>query len=742
MTGTGWGKAGPPPLTRARLQSAVAFSSDSVVDTTVNSGGVQYVLNGPIVDTTLNGGIQDVSGGLASVTIVNSGGTQFISHGYASGAVLNADGLQIISDGTAYDTSVNSSGYELVSFFGVTNSSTVTTSGTEVVSSGGAAYWTTVAGGLQYISGGGFASNTTISGGVEVISAGGVASATTIIGGVEYVGSGGTAIGTTISGDGTLELAAGAIDSNWSVLFSAPGAGLMIVDGTSMPTAVISGFSSGDVIYLTSVPFDSHGTTTLLSGNVLQVAENGSTYTLQLDPNANYSGTEFYLVQEAGSGTGIQTSPIPDLPPSSITLNAAQSTPFSDEISNTDEQPGSDIILVADNGADTFNPVAPGTWPDYQRLLNFSVNTGLSPPVQAAITAAHGSLQPIADGYGEWKYDLYATTFRLPLDTTPQEFLNDFMNNINGTVYNPTFNATVQFTLRESRPVGVGSIYDLKFPGATGALVVSAATPTYFDLTTISTPETGTHPENGTREFGYIQNADGTITFYTAAADRSNNFFTTIGNPIQNLSWTSMLQGLDNTIDQDEGQVIPGSTVIVNYALSGAPDPSAPTTYDFLIEYVVPGSIRIQGMRGQTNSSGQVSIVLPPNAVFEALLYNPATGMYGEGDGTASSSGSVTLPNIHVNATDPAMTALILGNNGSIPDVVGVTSLMTAGEASFSDIHTQYTHTVSVTTSPSDLGTLAAVVSQDTTGGSAGGVISRTASQNVTHAPFASLAAQ
>ena len=92
----------------------------------------------------------------------------------------------------------------------------------------------------------------------------------------------------------------GANDSGGYVKFA--GAGLLEIDGTSMPTAVISGFGSGDVIDLAAVPFDSHGSATLLSGNVLQVTENGGTYKLQLDQNTDYSGTKFYLVQEAGSG--------------------------------------------------------------------------------------------------------------------------------------------------------------------------------------------------------------------------------------------------------------------------------------------------------------------------------------------------------------------------------------------------------------------------------------------------------
>ena len=97
-------------------------------------------------------------------------------------------------------------------------------------------------------------------------------------------------------------MANGAVDSSGYVKFA--GAGVLLIDGTSMPTAVISGFGSGDVIDLAAIPFDSHGSATLLSGNVLQVAENGGTYRLQLDPKANYSSTPFALLP-AGTGTDV-----------------------------------------------------------------------------------------------------------------------------------------------------------------------------------------------------------------------------------------------------------------------------------------------------------------------------------------------------------------------------------------------------------------------------------------------------
>jgi hypothetical protein len=70
-------------------------------------------------------------------------------------------------------------------------------------------------------------------------------------------------------------------------------------------TVTIGGFGVGDTIDLASVASASGGSAILTSGNVLDVAEGGSTYLLRLDPSKNYTGTQFVLTSDGGGGTDV-----------------------------------------------------------------------------------------------------------------------------------------------------------------------------------------------------------------------------------------------------------------------------------------------------------------------------------------------------------------------------------------------------------------------------------------------------
>jgi autotransporter passenger strand-loop-strand repeat protein len=278
---------------------------DTAGGTTVDSGGNEFIYSAGVdIGATLDGGNQIVSAsgaasgttvnagnqyvydvGFASGTIVNSGGTEYLYRGgLASGTVLNVNGFQVVSGGAAYHTSVNAGGDEFVYLGGATTSTTVNNLGTEAVWSGGAAF------------------------------------ATTIVGGYEYIASGGSAFNrTTISGSGTLELADGAVLDGSPITFAGSG-GTLQIDGTTMPTCIISGFAVGDTIDLagiafndqglfavTGVPnqlFSSAGAYTLFKpNNVLELVENGQAYDLQLDPSQVFSGG-FLLSPDAHEGPG------------------------------------------------------------------------------------------------------------------------------------------------------------------------------------------------------------------------------------------------------------------------------------------------------------------------------------------------------------------------------------------------------------------------------------------------------
>jgi T5SS/PEP-CTERM-associated repeat protein/autotransporter passenger strand-loop-strand repeat protein len=83
--------------------------------------------------------------------------------------------------------------------------------------------------------------------------------------------------------------------------------GTLEIDDLYLATSfTITGFADGDTIDLTEDPYDPSGSADLVSGNVLDVNENNSTYTLRFDPSQNFTGDYFHLAPDSsGSGTDI-----------------------------------------------------------------------------------------------------------------------------------------------------------------------------------------------------------------------------------------------------------------------------------------------------------------------------------------------------------------------------------------------------------------------------------------------------
>jgi autotransporter passenger strand-loop-strand repeat protein len=222
------------------------------------------------------------AGGLVSSATIESGGLEIINSGGTNVGASVSGTLRVFSSGLASGVEVHSGGLLRVGALG--------------------------------FGAGGLVSGTTIdSGGLELVDSGGTDFSATISASAALVAfSRGTALDTTISG-GTLVVSSGG-SLGGKVTFAGSG-GTLLIGGTAMPAAVISGFVSGDAIDLPNIPYDSKsGFAALVSGSnkqaVLKIVENKKTYSINLNvvqsPN-NMKGQSFQLSSDSsGQGTEIQ----------------------------------------------------------------------------------------------------------------------------------------------------------------------------------------------------------------------------------------------------------------------------------------------------------------------------------------------------------------------------------------------------------------------------------------------------
>ncbi len=137
----------------------------------------------------------------------------------------------------------------------------------------------------------------------------------------------------------------------------------------------------------------------------------------------------------------------------------------------------------------------------------------------------------------------------MPDKTTAESFLLEMARDLNGTVKNADFNRINVFKRRRSGDPIVGEIIDIDILGPDdGSVILAELGPTYFVFQTIECPQTGTHPENGSREFGFERNG-AVVTFYTRGVSRPGNFMVgIIGSVPQRKGWTSLMQGIADQI--------------------------------------------------------------------------------------------------------------------------------------------------------------------------------------------------
>ena len=286
-----------------------------VSNTTIDSGGLEVVNSGGTdLGASVSGRLRVFSSGLASGVEVHSGGTLLGAGGIVSNTLIDSGGLEVVNSGGT-DLGASVSGRLRVFSSGLASGVEVHSGGLLQVGvlgfgAGGLVSGTTIdSGGFEFINSGGTDLGALISGGKQDVF--GYASGVAILsGGYQYIDSGGTASASIISAGGTLEVQTGGTVSG-NITFASGGSGSLQIDGTTLPTNVITGFEPGDIIDLANIPYDAAGGVSLLdsSADQLSVFENGSNYQLNFSSGVFPLNTEatndFSLSSDGRGGTDV-----------------------------------------------------------------------------------------------------------------------------------------------------------------------------------------------------------------------------------------------------------------------------------------------------------------------------------------------------------------------------------------------------------------------------------------------------
>ncbi len=291
----------------------IVFKGGTATDTTIDKGGRLLVLPGADVTGTKLSGGQVISSGV----LINGGGKLTWDANIVSGVYLNSDQTLRVLPGGSASFIDNQDGSEIVysggqatddyvtGYNGLTVSSggtatgDIVTYGAEYVSAGGSADGAAInAGGEQNVYSGASTTNTTLNSGTENVSAGGLAVSTTVnSGGTEYVLSNGSATSTQIVG-GAVVLDAGSVVSG-GISFTGTKGGV-VISSTVMPSAVFSGFGTGDTIDLANVSYNTNDKVKVKSTGLVAITTSTQTFTLNI-AGATVGETDFSVNDYNGS---------------------------------------------------------------------------------------------------------------------------------------------------------------------------------------------------------------------------------------------------------------------------------------------------------------------------------------------------------------------------------------------------------------------------------------------------------
>jgi peptidoglycan hydrolase-like protein with peptidoglycan-binding domain len=178
--------------------------------------------------------------------------------------------------------------------------------------------------------------------------------------------------------------------------------------------------------------------------------------------------------------------------------------------------------------------------------------------VRDGLASAGAIFQLLKNGAGDYVYDEYSVLVdAMPAGKTAESFLEEMASDLNGTVRDGAFDTINVFKRRAGGKPRLGQIIDIDIAGPdNGSVVLVALTPTYFVFQTVETRllETGSHPENGSREFGFERVGTG-FRFYTRGVSRPGNYIVRlVGALPQQRGWTRLLMGISARIVQLGGK--------------------------------------------------------------------------------------------------------------------------------------------------------------------------------------------
>jgi FG-GAP-like repeat len=295
-------------------------------DVLVGSGGGAIVNATTGVITAYHTGIGFFPpSGIASgvLTIVNYGHIQSTQSGEAAGSAftINTSGASttvIDNFGTISSAEANGGGAIVLAGGDIFNSTSglIFAAGGNAVSNGGGPLVVTNLGTIIG-SGTGFgvllpAGSTLVNGGIVAGGYGTAVSFSTGAGNLMVLDPGASFGGSVYGGGGALELAAGSgtlsglngsVTGFGSVTFEANAAWQVTIDHPAAFASTLYGLTPDDSLDLAGVAFDVNGSAGVQSGNVLKVSENGTNYTLALDPGHDYANASFQLSSDNAGGT-------------------------------------------------------------------------------------------------------------------------------------------------------------------------------------------------------------------------------------------------------------------------------------------------------------------------------------------------------------------------------------------------------------------------------------------------------